>query len=208
MRDRYGDTYKIIAGSFVQIVSANPQLAKEILVNNYKKLGKPSNVRKLVIEQGVMDPSLFIVDPGDEWKRLRAISSTAFSENSLKRSFENGIHMVINDLVDLWKKKISKGIKEIDDNRDMGLLTLDTIGKAGFGFSLNAIKNEDTSISEMIEKNFSTFMYREIFPSFLFLYFPFGIFKTFRENFHKFMELLTKFINAKKDDLEEIYLLL
>eukprot|EP01080_Neovahlkampfia_damariscottae_P000868 gene868-9117_t len=195
---KFGDVYRYTLGSRTYVILSNPDDFKKVLLTDYKKFGKDPGLRRATMFKS---PNMFRLDPNEDWKRQRHLSSTAFSDNNLKHEFETNIDKVTNDLIKFWDTFADKDVF-INASEDFGSLTLDVIGISGFGREFKTIENQDHTYAKIIHQIFYTLKYKLYLPQFL-LKLPIPTFVSMRKNENNWIEYLDTIINKRRNELLE-----
>uniref|UniRef100_A0A8R1HTX6 Cytochrome P450 n=1 Tax=Caenorhabditis japonica TaxID=281687 RepID=A0A8R1HTX6_CAEJA len=126
----YGETYGITEGVEKTLITSNSEFVNEVFIRQYDNFYG----RKLNSFQG--DPNKnkrihLFVSQGNRWKRLRALSSPAFSNNSLKK-VRSTIEDSALELMGYLEKLADTGV-HVDFLEYYQEFTLDVIGKIAMG---------------------------------------------------------------------------
>ncbi|KAI8330262.1 cytochrome P450 [Choanephora cucurbitarum] len=123
-------------GTGWNVMIADPELAKTVFLKteNFPKAVMPHSVKETALGRFLGENSI-LVSNGQEWKSQRKLANPAFHRSMPVNLFgkltldffevidQNNGHIDFTDLIQRW--------------------TLEAIGKAGFGFDFNAIKEKD-----------------------------------------------------------------
>eukprot|EP01080_Neovahlkampfia_damariscottae_P004565 gene4565-7949_t len=195
---KYGYIYKHTLGTRNIYFLSHPDDFKKVLVTDWKKFGKDEAVRT---NSAFKKFSLFQLQPNEEWKRHRSLSSTAFSDSSLKYEFETNVNKITNDLINFWEP-ISMKNGEIDVMKDFGALTLDAIGISGFGKEFKAVENQDETFSNIISTVFGSAKFKSNLPSFIYNL-PIPFLQKYKDNDVRWRKYMEEIIEERKKELEK-----
>ncbi|KAL9658055.1 hypothetical protein ABK040_012293 [Willaertia magna] len=168
--EKYGsnDIFKMVFGvlNIPFVVITNPELGKEISTKGAKVFVK--NRRFLASLNELFEaPNLFSEWDANEHYRIRHLVEPAFSPDSLGVVASSTNDTCIKDMIPLMKKNNLRR----DVMNDFANLTLDVIGKAGFGYSFNSFKELLTkeevegSLSYKTQQVFKYFLVYGFLPS-------------------------------------------
>ncbi|KAE8703022.1 CYP749A22 protein [Hibiscus syriacus] len=123
--NRYGKNYLYWKGVRPQLVISEPELVKEVLINNenaYPKLKLPIYVSKL-LGNGI------VTTEGEKWVRQRKLANYVFHGESLK-NMTPAVLASVETMLENWKGEEGK---EIDVFQEFRLLTSEVISRTAFG---------------------------------------------------------------------------
>ncbi|KAL9656525.1 hypothetical protein ABK040_005287 [Willaertia magna] len=159
------DCFKLISGLFglPLVIIDSPDAMKDIAVKGDKNYVK--NKRFLISLNELFGRNLFSEWDPSEHYRIRHLVEPAFSPDSLVIVGESTNNTCVNDMIPLMKKDNKKR----DVMNDFAYLTLDVIGKAGFGYSFNSFKEmltkEESSLAVKTQLFFKYFNLYGLLPS-------------------------------------------
>ncbi|CAO3624112.1 unnamed protein product [Cunninghamella echinulata] len=139
---------------------------------------------------------------GQEWLKHRKLVNPAFHRSFPVKLFGESVQ----DLFDTWEKKYPQNEFTLDVTEYFDRLTLQIIGKAGFGFDFNSIKDENSEW-QLVYRNVL-----ENLRSIFFLLFPkleqnyLWLFPKRQKEFqelYKWRNLLSQVIENKRKELKE-----
>eukprot|EP01080_Neovahlkampfia_damariscottae_P007897 gene7897-12365_t len=197
---QYGDMFKYTLGSSNILFLTNPEDIKKMLLTDIKKFGKPDFLKS---QKGPVHkvPNMIRLDTNDDWKRVRSLSSTAFSDSNLKYEFESNVDKVTDDLMNSWNEiALKNGV--INASKDFGFLTLDVIGISGFGKEFKTIEEKDDTYANIISTLFGSLVYKSALPSFLFKL-PIPFFQKMLNAEERWAGYLNQIINQRRKDILE-----
>ncbi|KAI9307143.1 cytochrome P-450 cyp509A1 [Cunninghamella echinulata] len=139
---------------------------------------------------------------GHEWLKHRKIVNPAFHKSLPVKLFDESVQ----DLFDVWEENYPQNEFTLDVTKYFDRLTLQIIGKAGFGFDFNSIKDENSEwqivYRNVLEnlRNVFFLLFPKLEQNYLWL-FP----KRQREfkELHKWRGLLFQVIESKRKELKE-----
>jgi len=128
----YGDSYTFDFGPVTGVFTRDVDLIKWIYTNDPEKFIKGTTATLL---KDLMGQSILLSE-GKEWYRKRNLMRNAFKKSALE-SFLPKFHEGAEELATVWKAH-AKENKEIDVLSHFSRLTLDGIGRIGFGVDFSA----------------------------------------------------------------------
>ncbi|KAJ3381113.1 hypothetical protein HDU92_005580 [Lobulomyces angularis] len=152
----------------------------------------------------VIGPGLLSVHGGDH-KRQRALINPAFSYKNIKNMSVDFSELSL-DLKRKWSDLI-KTNQTIDILPEVSKFTLDVIGRTGFGFEFNALKDEHSDLHEfyetvLLQTELSPFLILESFFPFL-SYLPTKRNREFKKCVNGLHKVVDNLIIEKRKNLEQ-----
>jgi cytochrome P450 len=146
LHKKYGTVYKVISGRRCEIVVDNEpglELTKMIALHSGKWFEK-SQALNDVFEQLFDGSNVFSTNDYNIWKRLRTLLNPAFTDQHLKLVVPQATVLVTKQLIEKIEKRNDR--RNVSD--DMCSITLDVIGRSGFGMDFQCIKQLDQKKNE------------------------------------------------------------
>ncbi|KAL9651108.1 hypothetical protein ABK040_002825 [Willaertia magna] len=138
---QFGPIWRITVGNKTWIYSTKPEHVKELFITKNKHFLKNDQEILRLQTCGPIN-NVFAASGGEEWTRHRALLTNGFTDGKLKEYFENNFNDIIDRAVNYVKDKISKENNIINISKLMSHITVDIIGKVGFGLNCNSIEDE------------------------------------------------------------------
>jgi cytochrome P450 len=177
---------------FPMIVTWDPQIIREVACNT-QQFGKISNVG--LISEKLIGQGILMAD-GERWSKQRRVMNPAFKITKLKSIFPVFVettHLLINAL----KNEIREGRSKLNPFPLLSKMTMEAIGKAGFGFDFGNFEKEpslELTAYQFIQEKFSDPKYFFGFVAKL----PTKENKKLEESFKSFNTLITDLIAKKR----------
>lgn len=134
--DKYGEIVGTYEGAGPCLVVKDSELLKQVLVKDFDNF---TNTRTLLT--GTISDSFLTNLFDDDWKRVRAAISPAFSASKLKH-----MNKGINNCCEIFIQKLHEEISqngEVEIKDVCSSFTIDIIAKTGFGVDIDAQKDRD-----------------------------------------------------------------
>ncbi|XP_038200910.1 cytochrome P450 3A11-like [Arvicola amphibius] len=162
---KYGKIWGLFEGPTPLLTITDPDMIKNVLV---KKAYSVFTNRREIGPVGIMSKAL-TVSKDEEWKRLRALLSPAFTSGKLKEMFPI-IEEYGDILVKYLRREAEKG-KPLNMKESLGAYSMDVITSTSFGVSVDSLNNPKDPFVEKTRK----FLKVDFFDPFFFLLilFPF-----------------------------------
>ncbi|MGX6512553.1 cytochrome P450 [Rhodococcus sp. SJ-2] len=145
-----GDVFEIdIVGSKVIVVGGGNAVAEVFDESRFAKAVVPpvKNLRDLAGD-GLF--TAFNSEPA--WAQAHNVLMPAFSQASM-RNYHDTMAQCVEELCDFWTGRLDRGPSDISS--DMNRLTLEVIGRAGFGYSFDSFANERHEFVEAMTRALS-----------------------------------------------------
>uniref|UniRef100_A0A8R1DU75 Cytochrome P450 n=1 Tax=Caenorhabditis japonica TaxID=281687 RepID=A0A8R1DU75_CAEJA len=162
-KQTYGQTYGITEGVEKTLITSNSEFVNEVFIRQYDNFYG----RKLNSFQG--DPNKnkrmhLLVSQGHRWKRLRALSSPAFSNNSLKK-VRSTIEDSALEVMGYLEKVADTGVY-VDFLEYYQEFTMDVIGKIAMGQTESQMFNNPLlpKVKSIFSGSRWTFFIAGVFP--------------------------------------------
>ncbi|KAJ3281487.1 hypothetical protein HDU76_008917, partial [Blyttiomyces sp. JEL0837] len=128
------------------VVVTSPSGIKKVMVDGqtYQKSEFTTGPIKRIIGYGL------VVALGDDHKRQRAILNPAFRAKMVT-TMQPVFYECAMELCEKWNEEIdasTDGVHQLSASNEMLKVTLDIIGKAGFGHNFNAVNNQQSTLHE------------------------------------------------------------
>lgn len=150
LRKRYGPIYGVYRGFLPQLIVADADIIKDILVRDWHAFADRTGGTK---DGNPITDNFLTALSGNEWKRMRSVISPTFTSGKMKHMFE-----IMNDCCRLMIDNIRKKVKEDKDadkrteDEDMlelnirhlaGCYSMDVIAKCCFATETNSFDDPD-----------------------------------------------------------------
>ncbi|CAG2101581.1 unnamed protein product, partial [Medioppia subpectinata] len=132
----YGQLYGVYEFGKPGLRVADPVLIKQILVKEFYKFRN----RKEGGDRIAVFKNTLIRATGDDWKRIRAIASPAFTSAKLKHMYPL-INECCRDFLAALDRDVSTGRTEVELKQLMGAFTMDVIASTAFATKTNPYSN-------------------------------------------------------------------
>lgn len=133
------------------LLSADPEIVKQVLMTKFKQFGKEENYRQHVPFFGPYgEPyvNLFTTDSNDpKWRNLRRLFNPVFSDTNMEEVAANFVEKQTEEVIQLWKEGGDKTVVEPDALQTMSALTLDVVTSSMFGEHVGAIRDGSSKIT-------------------------------------------------------------
>ncbi|XP_038202456.1 cytochrome P450 3A11-like isoform X9 [Arvicola amphibius] len=145
---KYGKMWGLFDGQIPLLAITDTEMIKDVLV---KECYSVFTNRRVFGPVGIMGKAIF-ASKDEEWKRLRALLSPAFSSGKLKEMFpiieESG-----DILVKYLRREAEKG-KPLNMKEIFGAYSMDVITSTAFGVSVDSLNNPNDPFVKKIENLF------------------------------------------------------
>ncbi|CAG2106972.1 unnamed protein product, partial [Medioppia subpectinata] len=128
---RYGQLYGTFGGNKPELIVSEPALIKQVLVKDFHSM---RNRRDIGTRHKVFTTVMFLAK-NDDWKRIRAIASTAFTASKIKQTVSL-IHECCDDFM-AHLDKMAANETHIDLKQKTSAYTMDVIARCAFAFKTN-----------------------------------------------------------------------
>ncbi|CAG2117140.1 unnamed protein product, partial [Medioppia subpectinata] len=152
--EKYGKIYGAYMGSKPQLVVAEPELVKNIMIKDFHLFVNHNNLGSI---DEIADHSLLSAED-EEWKRLRSIVSPTFSTGKIRKMHAMVEHCVKG--VDKMLEKAANGEQEVDVRSLMGNYTMDGIASCAFATKTDTHNDPNNPFIINARKLFSQNMWR------------------------------------------------
>jgi hypothetical protein len=132
----------------------DPEIVKDMLVRDFHIMGDKPKGRYI---HPIIKHSLIFIN-GDDWKRVRSISSPTFTSGKMRRMYPM-VKECVEELIQVLGER-ARGKREFSAKPIFGRLTMDVIAACAFGTKANCLKtgngNNDyiTNINGIIQVKF------------------------------------------------------
>ena len=135
---RYGDVYRVKAGTRNMVIIAHPDGVERVLGSNRDNYYKGHIYDDLRVLTG---EGLLTLEQ-EPWRKRRRMAQPAFHKESI-RNLTATMARITGEKLDEWRRRLPEG-GTVDMHREMVQLTLDVVGDALFG---SRLEREDTDAS-------------------------------------------------------------
>ncbi|KAL0478819.1 cholesterol 24-hydroxylase [Acrasis kona] len=198
---KYGSVFKIAFGHQAIVVVTDTEFHKVISTRGGKTVLK-EELRGDRISELFGGADIFSVSDETVWRRHRLLLNPAFTDDKLSST-----------VVDVTNKTVSELVKNINADHvrniseDMSSLTLDVVGRAGFGYEFgctNKTKGGDVSLSDSTASLINAFPFYILTPfKFLRRNFKVGPIKRVIENRDLFCKEISSIIEKRRNSQDE-----
>ena len=190
------DHFKVVLG-FVNIplvIVDNPDMGKEIATKGTKIYRKNAIDKKTFIEL-FSASNIFSETDQQVWSHQRHLIDPSFAPESLRMVADVTTSIMLEEMI----PSIDKQLKSRDVMTDFAKLTMDVIGKAGFGYSFDSFHNQNNGLEEKTNNFLKYFEVVKLLPSeYLRRNFRVGIFGKLHDAIDSF-RVVIKDIIAKRE---------
>lgn len=137
------------------VVSANPNINKEILKRRPEKFRRFHKIDEVLTEMGVT--GVFNAE-GSTWKTHRLITSEALNLKNIKSYFP-----IIKSVTERLKNKWDS-LTTIDIQKEMMRYTVDITSEIAFGYPMNTLEDDNDTVQKHLEKIFPMINSRIVAP--------------------------------------------
>ncbi|KAJ3402139.1 hypothetical protein CcCBS67573_g04088 [Chytriomyces confervae] len=205
--DRNDGVFAICTVNQTIVQVANPEMAREMMVNRYKEFLKPIHMYALIDIYG----KNIVSTEADEWRRHRKIAAPTFSEQNNALVHESSIQ-IANQMFSAWENNCitsKDGSKNCSVNvtEDMMEFALSVISSAAFGIDIPWHTQPDhsefrqghqLSFKQALEIVVNRLQYWMITPKFMFLL-PIKYLRDTKLGFDEFGKYLDHIIDDAED---------
>lgn len=135
--------YFATAGTTQLLMVCNANDVKLLTITKASKVIKPSEMSALEM----FGPNIVTIPGYAEWRRHRILCNPSFSDSHLKYVAEVAVDCA-KLLMQRWETKQG----HVNPEHDMSDLTMDVIGKVGFGYNLGVLEKRQESIHDSNHK--------------------------------------------------------
>ncbi|KAL0476848.1 cholesterol 24-hydroxylase [Acrasis kona] len=158
MKEKFGPVYKVAQASMLgQIFIHDSDFGKLVATKGAKMFKKDS-----ILNDGFHalfgDHSIFTTNDEVVWKRHRSMLNPAFTDEKLQN---NVVKETNKTLSELFKSISQQSIRDVGD--DMSNLTLDIIGRAGFGYEFGCTNKSNSTNGNSLSDSTKTILSNLIF---------------------------------------------
>ncbi|CAG2103742.1 unnamed protein product, partial [Medioppia subpectinata] len=193
---KYGKLYGIYDGNIPVLSVAEPQLIKQILVNDFHVFDDRTANR---FKHSLLSKDLLFAN-GEDWKRQRSVISPVFTTGKMKQMLPL-IEECVRELLDAMKPYASVG-RAVNMKTLYGYYSMDVISRCAFGFKVNAQTLPDNPVVKMAAKQFRPKRYRflalMVLPKWLLELFS-AKHSTEEEDIQFFMDLIRHIIAERRE---------
>ena len=147
--ERYGKIVAFYYGANPQVLVADPQLSKNILIKDFDNFPDRTNFFKYLHPSSLGDGSIFSVKR-QRWEKIRRLLSPAFSASKLKTMTQN-MDDSINTFIEILAKN-SESDKEINICELFQRLSVEIIIKSAFGVKIEAQNDPNNEYIQSVHK--------------------------------------------------------
>ena len=180
---------------------ADPELIKQIMVKDFNLF---RNRRGTTSQHKVFSKIMFSARD-DDWKRIRAIASPAFTSGKLKKMYSL-INKCLTDFIEHIDEVATKN-KEVEVKRLYGLYTMDVIARCAFASNTNTYKDPNNTFTTRANDIFMVPLWKMIvlmgLPSFLSRITKIRQFITGNTSSMFFIDFAAKIIKERKDNKQK-----
>ncbi|XP_054162169.1 uncharacterized protein LOC128960123 [Oppia nitens] len=138
--EKYGKIYGYIGETGPILTVAEPELIKQILVKDFHILANRKDLKILP-----PDLSKILVNlNGDDWKRVRSITTPTFTSGKIKRMYPL-MKQCVEDFAE-YLRPLADQRSHIDVKKQFGNITLDMISTCAFATKLNVHNDTETNM--------------------------------------------------------------
>ncbi len=146
--EQYGKVYGYYDSSGPVLITADPDMAKEILIKQFDKFEQ-----RIVFLDNNDNPTANIFETrGEKWKRVRGISTPTFSARKMKM-MSPLVHQSIDRLMERFQKH-AKAQEDFDVYEDWKCLTLDVITSIVFSYDTDVFNSKDSIFLKKLRELF------------------------------------------------------
>ncbi|XP_054157216.1 cytochrome P450 3A56-like [Oppia nitens] len=133
--NKYGTIYGLYNGTDPVLHVAEPEVIKQILVKDFNRF---TDRRHLKTEHPIINKNLFNSE-GDDWKRLRTITSPTFTSGKMKQMYHL-VRKCLQEYLDVLDE-LAESEQPVDFKAMHQNLTMDVIASCAFATKTNAQKD-------------------------------------------------------------------
>ncbi|CAK9208227.1 unnamed protein product [Sphagnum troendelagicum] len=148
--ETYGKVFCFNIGKTVRLSIADPHLIKDILALNVDSYTKPLHIRVL----GLLGNGLFASSGNVVWAPQRQLFNPALHNKEVKSKLPTIVDCA-HAATERWAMEVNSGRTEVDMYQKFLELTLDVIGKSGFGVQIDAGSESSTKVIQ----SFNQYLY-------------------------------------------------
>ncbi|CAM6014883.1 unnamed protein product [Sphagnum balticum] len=148
--ETYGKVFCFNIGKTVRLSIADPHLIKDILAHNVDSYTKPLHIRVL----GLLGNGLFASSGNVVWAPQRQLFNPALHNKEVKSKLPTIVDCA-HAATERWAMEVNSGRTEVDMYQKFLELTLDVIGKSGFGVQIDAGSESSTKVIQ----SFNQYLY-------------------------------------------------
>jgi cytochrome P450 len=148
--ETYGKVFCFNIGKTVRLSIADPHLIKDILALNVDSYTKPLHIRVL----GLLGNGLFASSGNVVWAPQRQLFNPALHNKEVKSKLPTIVDCA-HAATERWAMEVISGRTEVDMYQKFLELTLDVIGKSGFGVQIDAGSESSTKVIQ----SFNQYLY-------------------------------------------------
>ncbi|KAL9654028.1 hypothetical protein ABK040_011572 [Willaertia magna] len=142
----FGPYWRITAGTKTFVYLTKPEHVKEVFITHNKHFIKNEGLTKKVQLVNKTN-NIFAAKGGEEWARHRALCNNGFTDGKLKEYFENHFHEIIGKrAMNQLRKESQENDGIVNMSQLMSNITIDIIGKVGFGLNCNSIEDKNEQL--------------------------------------------------------------
>ncbi|CAK9219485.1 unnamed protein product [Sphagnum troendelagicum] len=148
--ETYGKVFCFNIGKTVRLSIADPHLIKDILALNVDSYTKPLHIRVL----GLLGNGLFASSGNVVWAPQRQLFNPALHNKEVKSKLPTIVDCA-HAATERWAMEVNSGSTELDMYQKFLELTLDVIGKSGFGVQIDAGSESSTKVIQSFNQYLS-----------------------------------------------------
>uniref|UniRef100_A0AC35TNN3 Cytochrome P450 n=1 Tax=Rhabditophanes sp. KR3021 TaxID=114890 RepID=A0AC35TNN3_9BILA len=203
----YGNTYGTINLGVPEYVTSNMDIVKAVYIKEFDNfVDRESFLPFIVDDKKSILMNGMLLKRGDDWRRIRGISSPAFTTGKMKL-FTSLFNQSVQKTIEILKLS-EKEDKIVDVRQISEGLTMDSIFKAVFGVMTNVQENPNNEVLVKAKKFFElnidlTFLMEIMFPNIsAYLRIKTGYHLTNNSEIQYFTNMLGKLYERRKKELE------
>ncbi|KAL0487005.1 cytochrome P450 [Acrasis kona] len=192
MKEKYGPVYKIAQGLVTGTIFVHdPDFGKLIAAKGGKVFKKDQ-----LLNDGFLslfgDHSIFTTNEEAVWRRHRSMLNPAFTDEKLQNAVVRETNKTLTELLHSINQQ---NVREVSE--DMSNLTLDIVGRAGFGYEFGCTNKSNHANSKPLSENTKTILSNLVF----FLMSPF---KTVSEKYLSTFKPIKALFDSREVFIQEI----
>ncbi|GMR30547.1 hypothetical protein PMAYCL1PPCAC_00746, partial [Pristionchus mayeri] len=160
MQKLYGSTFGFYFGSYLEIVTSDPKIIKEVFISQFGNFTSRRHIAINTVYPFI--DGLLQVDHkgtlGAGWKEMRSVISAIFTSGKMKK-----MHLMFHDqlenLVDELRAKARVNRGEMDIYAEYQAMTMDMIARCALGENISCIKDRSNEYYSRARKFVSEYQY-------------------------------------------------